>query len=146
MRRRAHSGARTARPALGAAAPRKEPRLNAVIPPHTVNDEALARHIADQLAEKQAEEIVLLDIHAVAGFADYFVIASASSARQLRALGDAVDEAAEPQQARREGTADSGWQVFDFGNVIVHIFSDEMRAFYDLEGRWSRGRQLLRIE
>ena len=108
--------------------------------------EALGRRIADALADRQAEEIVLLDVSAVAGFTDYLVIASATSSRQFEALGEAVERAAGDRHLRREGASDGGWQLFDFSDVVVHVFGREERAYYNLEGLWSAGRQLLRIE
>ena len=106
----------------------------------------LARRIADELAERQAEVIVLLDISQVANFTDFFVIASAGSARQFEALSEAMKDLPETAPPRREGTSDSGWQLFDFGDVVVHLFSPDERAYYNLEECWSAGRQLLRIE
>jgi ribosome-associated protein len=99
-----------------------------------------------ELADKQAEEIVLLDISGVSGFADYFVIASATSSRQFEALAEAIEDPPEGARPRREGTAEAGWQLFDFGDVIVHLFGRSERAYYDLEDLWSSGTQLLRIE
>ena len=112
----------------------------------TAEAAALGRRIADALSDRQAEAIVLIDIGAVAGFTDYFVIASATSSRQFEALSEAVERAAGDRTHRREGTAESGWQLFDFGDVVVHIFGRQERAYYNLEGLWSAGRQLLRIE
>lgn len=108
--------------------------------------EALGRRIVDELSDRQAEEIVLLDISVVAGFTDYFVIASATSSRQFESLGEAVERGAGARTHRREGSAEAGWKLFDFGDVVVHIFGREERAYYNLEGLWSGGRQLLRIE
>ncbi|MEE9278206.1 MAG: ribosome silencing factor [Dehalococcoidia bacterium] len=107
---------------------------------------ALARRIVDDLADRQAEEIVLLDISTVSSLADYFVIASATSSRQFEALAEAIKAAPSRAQARREGTADGGWQLFDFGDVVIHLFNRETRAYYRLEELWSAGKQLLRIE
>ena len=114
--------------------------------PHLEEAEALGRRIADALSDRQAEEIVLLDVSAVAGFTDYFVIASATSSRQFEALSLAVSRGAGDRHLRREGGSDGGWQLFDFSDVVVHIFGREERAYYNLEGLWSAGRQLLRIE
>ncbi len=111
-----------------------------------LDDTELARRIAGELSERQAEEIVLLDISAISGFADFFVLATANSPRQFEALAQAVEDADPSMHPRREGTPHSGWQLFDFGNVIVHIFGRVERQHYDLEGLWSAGRQLLRIE
>ncbi len=109
----------------------------------------LAREIVDVLSDRQAEDIVLLDISAVASFADHFVIATATSVRQMDALLDAVGEALAKlgvRPRRREGTPDSGWVLVDYGDVIVHLFSPEDRAYYDLEGLWSKGVPLVRIQ
>lgn len=83
----------------------------------------------------------MLDIHRVSSFADYFVIASAQNPRHMNALIDAFDRDLARQgikPLRREGEGDSGWVLVDFGAVIVHIFLPEDRAFYNLEGLWSR--------
>ncbi len=101
----------------------------------------LARRIVDLLSDHQADDVVLLDIHQVASFTDYFVIATAQNARHVNALLNAFDKelAREGVRAlRREGDADSGWLLVDFGAVIVHVFTPDDRAFYNLEGLWSR--------
>src|SRR3990172_4523622 len=101
----------------------------------------LARRIVDLLSERQAEDVVLLDIHQVASFTDYFVIATAQNVRHMDALIGAFDKdmAREGVKAlRREGEADSGWVLVDFGSVIAHVFTPENRAYYNLEGLWSR--------
>ncbi len=100
----------------------------------------LARHIVDLLSDRQAEDIVLLDIRQVASFTDYFVIASAQNPRHMRALVEALDKdlgrAGAP--VHTEGEPDSGWVLMDFGDVIVHVFTPEDRTYYNLEGLWNR--------
>lgn len=101
----------------------------------------IARRIVDLLSDHQAEDIVLLDISQLASFSDYFVIATAQNARHVDALLNtfAKDLANEGVKSlHREGQSDSGWVLVDFGAVIVHIFTPEDRAFYNLEGLWSR--------
>jgi ribosome-associated protein len=101
----------------------------------------LARLIVDTLTDHQAEDVVMLDIHAIASFADYFVIATALNTRHMTALLSAFDKDLPNQGVqpiRREGEASSGWVLIDFGAVIVHVFTPEDRAFYDLEGLWSQ--------
>lgn len=101
----------------------------------------LARRIVDLLSDRQAEDVVLLDISAVSSFADFFVIATAQNPRHMNALIDAFDKelANEGTKAlRREGDSNSGWVLVDLGAVIVHLFSREDRAFYNLEGLWTR--------
>ena len=89
---------------------------------------------------------MLIDIAKVSDFTDYFVIASATSTRQFEALAQAIEKLPEVPLPRREGTASSGWQLFDFGDVVVHLFGRAERAYYSLEDRWAAGRQLLRME
>ncbi|MPZ48552.1 MAG: ribosome silencing factor [Dehalococcoidia bacterium] len=101
----------------------------------------LARRVVDLLSDRQAEDIVLLDIHEIASFTDYFVIASAQNARHMNALINSFDKDLANEgvkSLRKEGQSDSGWVLVDFGAVIVHIFTAEDRAFYNLEGLWGR--------
>jgi ribosome-associated protein len=101
----------------------------------------LAQRIVDLLSERQAEDVVLLDIHQLATFTDYFVIATALNERHMTALIDAFDKELAREglhYLHREGEADSGWVLVDFGSVIVHVFSREDRARYNLEELWGR--------
>jgi ribosome-associated protein len=93
--------------------------------------------------------VVLLDIHLVASFADYFVIATAGSPRQLRALVDTLSKELRAEGERplhQEGDDESGWVLLDFGAVIVHLFSPELRAYYSLEQLWSAATPVVRIQ
>ena len=101
----------------------------------------LARKIVDLLSERQAEDVVLLDIHQIASFTDYFVIATAQNSRHMNALinsfdKDMANEGIKP--LHREGETNSGWVLVDFGAVIVHLFTPEDRTLYNLEALWSR--------
>src|SRR3972149_4122602 len=109
----------------------------------------LARKIIDAVSDKQAEDVLLLDIRKVASFADYFVIASGATVRQIKAIIDSVEEAVSGDGVKpmgREGEPDSGWVLIDYGDVIVHIFAPEERAFYDLEGLWHTATPVVRIQ
>jgi ribosome-associated protein len=109
----------------------------------------LARKIIDALSEKQAEDILLLDIREVASFADYFVIASAGSSRQMEAALESVDQALKPDRPAllgREGEPESGWVLLDYGDVIVHLFAPDERAYYDLEGLWHAATPVVRLQ
>ena len=106
----------------------------------------LAHKLVSLASDFQAEDILLLDITEIFPFADYFVIASATSPRQFEALAAAINHISNGARARCEGTAQAGWQLFDYGNVIVHIFGRSEREYYDLESLWSTGTQLIRIE
>ena len=108
-----------------------------------------ARRAVDVASDNQASDIVLLDIGEVSSFADYFVILSADSARQIGALSEDLVNALERSGVRlhhREGTADTGWVLLDFGDVIVHLFGREKRDFYSLEDVWGQASELVRIQ
>lgn len=109
----------------------------------------VARQIVDTASDKQASDILLLDVHGVASFADFLVIMSAGSPRQMVTLADELAAALKQSGVRPhhlEGTTDSGWMLLDYFDVVVHIFSPEQRAFYGLEQVWRRGRPVVRIQ
>lgn len=108
----------------------------------------VAQLVVELTSEKLAADIVMLDLRQVAAFADYFVIMSAESSRQIEALEEDITEALEKEQVRRfhrEGTPASGWVLLDFSDVVIHIFGPEEREFYDLERLWSRAPQVVRV-
>lgn len=92
---------------------------------------------------------MLLDIKEVANFTDYFVLCNGTSDRMLDALAKGVLEALKKdfkKRGRIEGQSQEGWLVLDFGDVVVHLFSPDMREYYDLEELWSDGKVLLRLQ
>ncbi len=92
------------------------------------------------LDDKKAHEIKLLHTTDVTVLADYFVICTATSATQIKALADEVEHALElagETAHHREGYRSGGWVLIDFGCVVVHLFMDEMRKFYNLERLWA---------
>jgi len=107
------------------------------------------QEIVDELSERQAEDITVVDISKVAGFADRFVIGTVLSERQMNAVIDAIDERLRKQDVRlrrREGDSDAGWVLLDFNDVIVHLFGPEERAFYNLEGLWGKSAPVVRFQ
>ena len=109
----------------------------------------LARKAANLLEDKKGEDIILMDIHEISDFADYFVICTGTSDRMLRALADDLIEQIMKQaqvHARLEGEPEGGWILVDFGDVIVHLFSPDRRDYYRLEELWGRGKILLRLQ
>ncbi|KRK71872.1 ribosome silencing factor [Lacticaseibacillus nasuensis] len=90
--------------------------------------------------DKRASDIVALDMAGVSLLADYFVIMSGSSERQVQAIVKAIDDKAAEAHAkapRIEGKKGSKWLLMDFGDVVVHVFVPEEREFYNLEKLWS---------
>lgn len=97
------------------------------------------------VAEKKASHITLLDLRDVSIVADYFVICSGESERQLQAMAEDVREKLHPRGVfprRVEGTPASGWILLDFGSVILHIFDHRQRSYYQLEEVWKQARTL----
>lgn len=97
--------------------------------------------MVDLAEDKQADEIVLLDIRQQSTIADYFVICSAGSDRQIKAIVDHIDQQVTHEfglNPRMEGTADTGWIVLDYGDVVIHIFSPTQRDYYRLELLWNK--------
>jgi ribosome-associated protein len=89
--------------------------------------------------DKQARELIVLDLRKTGGFTDYFVIASGGNARQVRAIADAVMDALAAKGAKPayvEGYDKSEWILLDYFDFIVHVFGQETRTFYDLERLW----------
>ena len=99
----------------------------------------VARKVVEAASEKQASDVVLLDVDRICSFASYFVICSGESERQIAAIQDAIEDTLKKEGLRphhREGDLDSGLLLLDFGDVIVHIFTEEAREFYGLERLW----------
>jgi ribosome-associated protein len=110
---------------------------------------ALARRIVDLAEDKKASDIVLLEIGRLTSMADYFVICSGGSERQLGAIADGIasglrDEGVKP--IGREGSSNAHWVLLDFGAVIVHVMAQPERDFYQLERLWAEAPLLLRLQ
>ena len=105
----------------------------------------IAAIAAKALDDKKAKDVLVLKTAEQTVIADYFVICNGSSAPHVKALVDEVDkqlsEAGEPPM-RREGLRSDIWVLMDFGCVIVHIFTDEARQFYNLERLWSDAQEI----
>lgn len=105
-----------------------------------LNSEELARYIVDVVEDKKAQDIVLLDLRPDVVIADFFVMCTGTGDRQLKALTDHVREKVKEKDAQlpfsTEGTPDSGWMLMDYGSVVLHVFVEERRTYYNLEGLW----------
>lgn len=101
---------------------------------------ALARFIVDTVEDKKGAQITLLDLRPDAIIADFLVIANGNSDRQLGALAEHVRESVIETYRKKpliDGTPESGWVLMDYGDVIVHLFLEHERRYYDLEGFWN---------
>jgi ribosome-associated protein len=131
--------------------PRRRPRAARRAPKPTPERSSIdiARRIVELAEDKKAADIVLFDLTGLTTFADYFVIASGGSDRQLDAIADGIVSGMRDEKVRpfgREGTAASHWVLIDFGSVIVHVFTPPERDFYQLERHWSEAKTVLRVQ
>ncbi|MDO4339968.1 MAG: ribosome silencing factor [Eubacteriales bacterium] len=97
------------------------------------------------LDDKKGQDIKVIDIHEVSVIADYFIIASGTNQNQVQAMVDNVEEElgrAGYEAKQIEGTKNSSWILMDYGDLIVHVFDEENRLFYDLERIWRDGKIL----
>ena len=112
----------------------------------TVSTEKMMAQIACKaIDDKKGQDIKVIDIHNVSVIADYFVIASGTNSNQVQAIVDNVEEQlgrAGFEAKQLEGPRKSSWILMDYGDVIVHVFDEENRLFYDLERIWRDGKVL----
>jgi len=100
----------------------------------------LAIAAAEAIAARKGEDIVILDMSGISSYCDAFVVCHATNRRQVRAIAEGVAEDLKARGQRTigiEGLDASRWVLIDFGDVIVHVFDEPMRGFYDLEALWS---------
>lgn len=109
----------------------------------------IAQRAVELASDKQASNIVLLDIRAIADFADYFVLLSADNPRQINALIEDITLALKTEGItvnHREGVVQSGWVLLDYGDVLIHVFSPEQRDHYRLEDLWREAVPLVHVQ
>lgn len=109
----------------------------------------IARHTVELASDKLAEDVVLLDTRQACSFTDYIVICSGETDRQIDAIRNEILDSMKKLSVtpyRSEGYSESGWVLIDFLGVVVHIFSREMRGFYDLESVYEKAPRLLTIQ
>jgi ribosome-associated protein len=110
----------------------------------------LAHLLVDSIIDKKGSNLVLLDLHEQAIFADYFLICNGENVRQLHALAQGIAEDAKHKASVLplgvEGDAQSGWILLDFGDLVVHLFAPEKRAYYNLEDLWREAYPVLRMQ
>jgi ribosome-associated protein len=110
----------------------------------------LAHGIVEAISDKLGENIVMIDLRQQTPYTDYFVICSANSERQIKAISDGISEYTLKhfsQKPRRiEGTADSGWMLLDYNGLTVHVFAHTQRQFYQLEDLWKEAPVVLKMQ
>ncbi len=101
--------------------------------------ESILAKIYDAIVDKIGQDIVILNIGKVSSLCDYFVIATGSSSRQVKAIADSVEDEMtkiDIEPRGKEGITSQSWVLLDYGDIMVHIFDEENRGFYNLEKLW----------
>ena len=105
-----------------------------------MGSEELVERIARLAGDKKAIDVVELDLRDVLGYTDYFLVCSGNTGRQAKAIHDGILEGLKREHntlpRRVEGSADAGWILMDYLDVVVHIFTPQTRDFYRLEQLW----------
>jgi ribosome-associated protein len=99
----------------------------------------LLQKILGVIHKHKAEDVEVLDVRRLAGYTDYLVICSGQSDRQVRAIAEHIVEDMKKERILpygQEGTREGEWVLLDYNDVVVHVFHEPVRAFYDLEGLW----------
>lgn len=112
-----------------------------------MNSIDLAKKAAGILDSKKALRINVIKIEDISSLADYFVIANGTSSTHVRSLSDELEEKLKEAGAvptRIEGYRSNSWILLDYGSVVIHVFTQEARDFYDLDRLWADGQQVLR--
>ncbi len=108
--------------------------------PALAGSRAIALAAARAAAAKQAEDVAILDVHELIVITDYFVICSGRSQPQVKTIVEEIEKAVRrigERPVRREGEAEARWVLLDYIDVVVHVFAEEEREYYDLERLWS---------
>ncbi|MFL2751295.1 MAG: ribosome silencing factor [Dehalococcoidia bacterium] len=111
--------------------------------------EELARFAAEIVSDSFASDILLLNISNKSAFTDFMIILTVDSSRQMSAVAEDLEIEMKSKginKFRKEGSANSGWVVVDFGDIVVHLFGKDEREYYALDDIWSEAQQLLRIQ
>lgn len=109
----------------------------------------VARRIVELAEDKKAADIVLLELGELTTLADYFVICSGGSERQLGAISQGIVDGMREEGLRpfgKEGAPESHWMLLDYGSVIVHVFTPPERDYYQLERHWAEAKTVLRVQ
>jgi len=106
----------------------------------------LAMKISELALEKKAEDVVLMDVADIAGFTNYFVIATGNSNTHIKTISDHIEDALSRYKVKvwhKEGYVNLKWVLMDYVDVVVHIFDEKTRGYYDLETLWSDAQKII---
>ena len=123
------------------------PTTSRAIRPHGIDHgRKLAAAAAQVAIDNKGKDIAVIDVCAQSAEFDFFVLATGASRRQLHAISEQIDDLLEKELGERrlgiEGYQESRWIVLDYGSVVIHLFDDETREYYDLESLWADGKSI----
>ena len=110
-----------------------------------LDPKTIAYNVTKALDEKKGMDIKLLKIDRVSSLADYFLICTGTSNTHVRTLCDYAEDTLEQlgeTMLGREGHRGNSWELLDYGTIVIHVFTEEARAFYDLERLWADAQQI----
>ena len=111
----------------------------------TITPRKLALLAAEVCDEKKAKDIIVLDVRKITSISDYFIVGSTSNERQARAIAEDLRMRMKELGKRElgvEGLEDARWVLQDFGDIVLHLFHESHREFYDIEGLWADAKQV----
>lgn len=133
-------------PPPAAALPQSESLASHVPPEQIEYSRKMALAVVKAAAENRGQDIILLDLTGQTALFDFFIIASGSSRRQLSAMGSEIDRVLKQEFNERRmsvaGYEESRWIVLDYGSIVVHLFDEETRDYYNLESLWADGKEM----
>ncbi|MGI9469977.1 MAG: ribosome silencing factor [Rubripirellula sp.] len=139
----------TAEPTTETASGESNPMVapSRAIRPHGLEEgRVLAAAAARVAIDNNGQDVMVLDVSAQSAEFDFFVLASGTSRRQLHAISEQIDDVLEKELGDHrlgiEGYEESRWIVLDYGSVVIHLFDDETREYYDLESLWADGKSV----
>lgn len=138
--------AKTDKPRSFAPLPQSERMVHRVPQEQIVHSLAMAQAAVKAAAENRGQDIVLLDLTNQTALFDFFVIASGASRRQLAAMSTEIDRVLKSEFGEKRlsvaGYEESRWIVLDYGSIVVHLFDEDTRKYYDLEALWADAKQV----
>ena len=111
----------------------------------TIDTLQRARSAARIMIDKSAQDLCIMDVRELTSFADFFIICSGRSVRQVQSIAEHTLLTLKREDIKPigvEGKRDSEWMLLDYGDIVIHIFHEPLREFYDLEGLWSEARRV----
>jgi ribosome-associated protein len=122
--------------------PNRAPKRRTNLPAQedsTIDTQSIVRLAAEAALEKKATELTLLNVEGLTSFCDWFILCNGSNSRQIQAIAQGIVDHLKSQGVKPlgvEGMKQSKWILIDLGDILVHVFDETMRGYYDLDGLW----------